>query len=64
MRDGMVHVFSRSTRLGPPQLRWGVVKGYAQIFCIDFSNTFSHVARLQITILILAIDAEKGCKLF
>lgn len=36
-----------------------VVKGYAQIFGIDFSDTFAHVARL-----LLAIAAQKGWKVF
>lgn len=41
-----------------------VVKGYAQIFCVDFSDTFAPVARLDTIILLLAITAQKGWKVY
>ena len=37
-----------------------VVKGYAQIFGVDYSDTFAPVARLDTIRLLLAIAAEKG----
>ena len=39
-----------------------VVKGYAQIFCVDYSETFAPVARLDIIRLLLAISAQLGWK--
>jgi len=41
-----------------------VVKGYAQIFGVDYSDTFTLVARLDTIILLLAISAQKGWKVF
>lgn len=41
-----------------------VVKGYTQIFCINFSNTFGPVARSETTILLLAIALQNGWKVF
>lgn len=40
-----------------------LLKGYTQIFYIDFHDTFFHVARLEITILLLDIAAQKFWKL-
>ena len=37
-----------------------VVKGYAQMFGVDFSKTFSPVARLDTIRLLLALAAQKG----
>lgn len=34
-----------------------LLKGYTQIFYIDFHDTFFHVARLEITLLLLDIAA-------
>jgi len=41
-----------------------VVKGYAQIFGVDYSDTFALVARLDTIRLLLAILAQKGWKVF
>ena len=41
-----------------------VVKGYAQIFGVDYSDTFAPVARLETIKLLLAIAAQKGWKIF
>jgi len=41
-----------------------VVKGYAQIFGVDYSDTFALVARLDTIRLLLAISAQKGWKVF
>ena len=41
-----------------------VVKGYAQIFGVDFSDTFAPVARLDTIRLLLAIAAQKGWKIY
>ncbi|RDX76726.1 hypothetical protein CR513_43251, partial [Mucuna pruriens] len=41
-----------------------VVKGYAQIFYVDFSDTFAPVARLDTIKLLLAIAAQKGWKVY
>jgi len=41
-----------------------VVKGYAQIFGVDYSDTFAPVARLDTIRLLLAISAHKGWKVF
>ena len=41
-----------------------VVKGYAQIFGVDYSYTFAPVARLETIRLLLAIAAQRGWKLF
>ena len=40
-----------------------VVKGYAQVFGVDYLDTFTHVARLD-TIKLLAIAAQKNWKVF
>jgi len=37
-----------------------VVKGYAQIFGVDCSNTFASVSRLDTIRLVLTIAAQKG----
>ncbi|XP_021889668.1 uncharacterized protein LOC110808476 [Carica papaya] len=37
-----------------------VVKGYAQIFGVDYSDTFAPVAKLDTIRLILAIATQKG----
>jgi len=41
-----------------------VVKGYAQIFGVDYSDTFAPVARLDTIRLLLAIASQKGWKVF
>jgi transposase InsO family protein len=41
-----------------------VVKGYAQIFGVDYSDTFAPVSRLDTIRLILAVAAQKGWKVF
>ncbi|WVZ11324.1 hypothetical protein V8G54_015854 [Vigna mungo] len=41
-----------------------VVKGYAQIFGVDFSDTFAPVARLDTIRLMLAIVVQKGWKVY
>jgi len=41
-----------------------VVKGYAQIFGVDYSDTFAPVARLDTIRLLLTISAQKGWKVF
>ncbi|CAJ2636761.1 unnamed protein product [Trifolium pratense] len=41
-----------------------VVKGYAQIFGVDYSETFAPVSRLDTIRLVLAIAAQKGWKVF
>ncbi|TYJ99556.1 Retrovirus-related Pol polyprotein from transposon TNT 1-94 [Cucumis melo var. makuwa] len=41
-----------------------VVKGYAQIFGVDYSDTFAPVARMDTIRLLFAIAAQKGWKLF
>ena len=41
-----------------------VVKGYAQIFGVDYSDTFAPVARLDTIRLLLAIVAQKGWKVY
>jgi len=41
-----------------------VVKGYAQIFGVDYSDTFAPVSRLDTIILVLAVAAQKGWKVF
>jgi hypothetical protein len=41
-----------------------VVKGYAQIFSVDFSETFALVARLDTIRMLLAVGAKKGWKIF
>lgn len=41
-----------------------VVKGYAQVFGVDFSETFAPVARLDTIRLLLAVAAQKGWKVF
>ena len=37
-----------------------VVKGYAQMFRVDFSETFVPVARLDTIRMLLALTAQKG----
>lgn len=39
-------------------------KGYIQIFGVDFFDTFAPVARVETIILLLAIAAQKGWKVF
>ncbi|TYK29919.1 Retrovirus-related Pol polyprotein from transposon TNT 1-94 [Cucumis melo var. makuwa] len=41
-----------------------VVKGYAQIFGVDYSDTFAPVARMDIIRLLFAIAAQKDWKLY
>ena len=41
-----------------------IVKGYAQIFGVDCSDTFAPVARLETIRLLLAVAAQKGWKIF
>ncbi|PKI72239.1 hypothetical protein CRG98_007376 [Punica granatum] len=41
-----------------------VVKGYAQIWGVDYSETFAPVARLDVIRLLLAVEAQKGCKVY
>ena len=41
-----------------------IVKAYAQIFGVEYSNTFALVARLDTTRLLLEIEAQKGWKDF
>ncbi|KAK9140896.1 hypothetical protein Scep_010577 [Stephania cephalantha] len=41
-----------------------VVKGYAQVFGVDFSETFAPVARLDTIRLLLAMAAQSGWKVF
>ena len=41
-----------------------VVKGYAQIFGVDFSATFAPVARLDTIRLLIAIVAQKGWRVY
>ena len=41
-----------------------VVKGYAQIFCVDFSDTFAPVARLDTIRLLIAIVAHRGWRVY
>ena len=39
-----------------------VVKGYTQVFSVDFSEMFAPVARLDTIKLLLAVDAQKNWK--
>jgi hypothetical protein len=41
-----------------------VVKGYAQIFGVDYSDTFAPVARLDTIILLLVVVAQKNWKVY
>jgi len=41
-----------------------VVKGYAQVFGVDFSETFALVARLDTIRMLLALAAQKGWKVY
>ena len=41
-----------------------VVKGYAQLFSVDFSETFAHVARLDTIRLLLAPAAQKKWRIY
>jgi hypothetical protein len=41
-----------------------VVKGYAQVFSVDFSETFAPVARLDTIRLLLAVAAQKNWKVY
>jgi hypothetical protein len=41
-----------------------VVKGYAQLFGVDFSETFTPVARLDTIRMLLALSAQKDWKVY
>ncbi|WJZ98853.1 hypothetical protein VitviT2T_017352 [Vitis vinifera] len=41
-----------------------VVKGYSQVFGVDFSETFARVARLDTIRMLLALTAQKGWKTY
>ena len=41
-----------------------IVKGYAQVWGVDFSETFALIARLDTIILVLALSAQKGWKVY
>ena len=41
-----------------------VVKGYSQVFGVDFSETFAPVARLDTIRMLLALTAQKGWKTY
>lgn len=41
-----------------------VVKGYAQIFCVDFSETLAPIARLDTIRLLLGIAGQRGWKIY
>ena len=41
-----------------------VMKRYAQVFGVDFSETFAPVARLDTIRLLLALSAQKGWKVY
>jgi hypothetical protein len=41
-----------------------IVKGYAQIFGVDCSDTFAHIAKMDTIILLFAIYAHKNWKVF
>ena len=41
-----------------------IVKGYAQVFGVDFSETFALVARLDTIRMLLALAAQKGWKVY
>lgn len=41
-----------------------VVKGYAQVFGVDYSDTFAPIARLDTIQLVLAMAAQNGWKVF
>ena len=41
-----------------------LVKGYAQIFGVDYSDTFAPIARLDTIRLVLAITTQNGWKVF
>jgi hypothetical protein len=41
-----------------------VTKGYAQVTCLDFEETFSPVARLELIRILLAYAAHHSFKLF
>lgn len=43
---------------------WLVIKGYAQVFGVDYSDTFSPVARLDTIRLVLAITVQNRWKVF
>jgi len=40
------------------------VKGYAQVFVVDFCETFVPIERVDTLVLILALAAQKGWKVF
>ena len=41
-----------------------VVKGYSQVFGVDFSKTFAPVAHLDTIRMLLALAAQKGWKIY
>ena len=41
-----------------------VVKGYAHVWGVDFSETFAPIARLDTIKLVLALVAQKGWKVY
>ena len=41
-----------------------VVKGYAQIFGVDYSDTFAPVSKLDTIRLVLAVAPQRGWKVF
>ena len=41
-----------------------VVKGYARVYGVDFSETFTQVVRLDTIILVLALSTQKGWKVY
>jgi len=41
-----------------------VIKGYTQIFGVDYFNTFAFVSILDTIILVLTVDVQMGWKVF
>ena len=41
-----------------------IIKGYAQVFDVDYFNIFARVSKLDIIGLVLIVDAQKGWKVF